>query len=266
MYQPLLNIAISAARAAGDLILRHLDQSEHLKLMPKDAHSFFTEVDVKAEQLIMQIIRKAYPNHGIIAEESGCHLLSDDTGPVWIIDPLDGTTNYVHGFPFFSISIAHKVNNRIEHGVVYDPLRQECFAASRGAGARLNDRRIRVSKQTQLSEALLSTAFPLRNPGLLKRYLPTLNGMVGQCGGIRRTGSAALNLAYVANGRLDGFWEFGLKTWDVAAGALLIREAGGLVAEINGGDNYLESGNLVAGTPKVFKTLIQQLQHCEKKG
>lgn len=261
MYQPLLNIAISAARSAGDLILRHFDQREHLRLMPKDANDFFTEVDVKAEQLIIQTIRKAYPNHGIIAEESGCHGLSDE--PVWIIDPLDGTTNYVHGFPFFSISIAYKVNQRIEHAVVYDPMKHECFAASRGAGARLNDRRIRVSKQTQLSDALLATSFPSQNKTLLQRYMQTLSSLVGQCGGIRRTGSAALNLAYVANGRLDGFWEFGLRTWDIAAGSLLIQEAGGLVSDIDGGENYLDSGDLIAGTPKVFKALSQKIQARE---
>jgi myo-inositol-1(or 4)-monophosphatase len=253
--EPLLNIAISAARQAGDIIVRHMEQVERLKITEKSSNEYFSEVDIKAEQAIINAIHKAYPSHGILAEESGIH--DGDNEFVWIIDPVDGTSNYLHGFPFFSVSIALKIKNRIEHGVIYDPLRHECFAASRGRGARLNDRRIRVSKQTQLSASLLGTGVPLRDVALAQRYFPTFEAMIGKCSGVRRTGSAALDLAYVASGRLDGFWEFGLRSWDIAAGSLLIREAGGLISDIHGGDDFLNNGNVVAGTPKVFKSLLQ---------
>ncbi|CEK11226.1 inositol monophosphatase family protein [Legionella hackeliae] len=255
--QPLLNIAISAARLAGDIIIRHMEQIDRLKITAKNSEEYFSEVDIKAEQAIINAIHKAYPEHGIIAEESGVY--NDDADSVWIIDPLDGTTNYLHGFPFFSVSIAHRVKNRIEHGVVYDPLRHECFSASRGRGAQLNERRIRVSKKTQLSDALLGTGFPFRNIHLAKRYLPTFEALIGKCAGVRRTGSAALDLAYVASGRLDGFWEFGLRPWDIAAGTLLIREAGGLISSLDGGEDYMKQGDVAAGTPKVFKALLQTL-------
>lgn len=255
--QPLLNIAITAARLAGDIIIRHIEQIDRIKITAKSSDEYFSEVDVKAEQAIISTIHKAYPDHGIIAEESGVQ--NEDAESVWIIDPLDGTTNYLHGFPSFSVSIAHKVKNRIEHAVVYDPLRHECFSASRGCGAQLNDRRIRVSKQTQLEAALLGTGFPFRNTALAKRYLPTFEALIGKCAGVRRTGSAALDLAYVASGRLDGLWEFGLRPWDISAGSLLIKEAGGLVSDLQGGEEYLKQGDIVAGTPKVFKALLQTL-------
>ena len=254
---PLLNIAINAAHQAGDIIVRQMDTIDHLKITAKGTDEFFCEVDVKAEQAIMKTILKAYPDHGIIAEESGTH--NPDAEVVWIIDPLDGTTNYLHGFPCFSVSIACRIKNRIEHGVVYDPLRHECFSASRGDGAQLNDRRIRVSKQSQLSGALLGTGFPFRNTAIAERYMPTLHALIGHCAGIRRTGSAALDLAYVAAGRLDGLWEFGLRPWDLAAGALLIKEAGGLVSDLQGGETYLKQGDIVAGNPKVFKSLLQTI-------
>ena len=254
---PLLNIAITAAHQAGDIIVRQMDTIDHLKITAKGTDEFFCEVDVKAEQAIMKTILKAYPDHGIIAEESGTH--NPDSEVVWIIDPLDGTTNYLHGFPCYSVSIACRIKNRIEHGVVYDPLRHECFSASRGDGAQLNDRRIRVSKQSQLSGALLGTGFPFRNTTIAERYMPTLHALIGQCAGIRRTGSAALDLAYVAAGRLDGLWEFGLRPWDLAAGALLIKEAGGLVSDLQGGETYLKQGDIVAGNPKVFKSLLQTI-------
>lgn len=255
--EPLLNIAVSAARQAGEIIVRHMEQIDRLKITAKNSNEYFSEVDIKAEQAIIHAIHKAYPEHGILAEESGVQ--EGDGESVWIIDPLDGTSNYLHGFPFFSVSIALKVKNRIEHGVIYDPLRHECFAASRGRGARLNDRRIRVSKQTQLSASLLGTGFPFRDLSLAQRYLPTFEAMFGKCAGVRRTGSAALDLAYVASGRLDGFWEFGLRPWDVAAGSLLIREAGGLISDVQGADDFLKSGDVVAGTPKVFKSLLQTI-------
>jgi myo-inositol-1(or 4)-monophosphatase len=255
--QPLLNIAINAARQAGEIIVRHIDQLDRIKPIAKNLHDFFCEVDIKAEQAIINTIHKAYPNHGIMAEESGIH--QPDAETVWIIDPLDGTSNYLHGFPFYAVSIAVKIKDRIEHGVVFDPIRHECFMASRGRGARLNDRRIRVSTQTQLSDSLLGTGFSFRNEAQSKRYLPTFQALYGQCAGMRRTGSAALDLAYVASGRLDGFWEFGLKPWDIAAGALLIQESGGMISDLQGGENYLNQGEIIAATPKIFKPLLQLL-------
>lgn len=260
--QPLLNIAINAARQAGDIIIRHIEQLDRIKITAKSSEEYFSEVDIKAEQAIINTIHKAYPEHGIIAEESG--IQNEDAESVWIIDPLDGTNNYLHGFSFFSVSIALRVKNRIEHAVILDPLRHECFSASRGRGAQLNDRRLRVSKQTQLSASLLGTGFPIRNAAPAKRYLPTLEALVGKCAGVRHTGSAALDLAYVASGRLDGFWEFGLRPWDIAAGCLLIQEAGGLVSDLQGGEDYMRQGDVVAGTPKVFKTLLQTLMPVTK--
>lgn len=257
IMQPLLNIAITAARLAGDIIVRHMEQLDRIKITAKGSNEFFSEVDIKAEQAIINTIHKAYPDHGIIAEESGIY--NDDAESVWIIDPLDGTTNYLHGFPCFSVSIAHRVKNRIEHAVVYDPIRHECFSASRGRGAQLNDRRIRVSKQTLLNAALLGIGFPHRNVETDSRYLATFEALIGKCAGIRRTGSAALDLAYVASGRLDGLWEFGLRLWDLAAASLLIKEAGGLISDMQGGEDYLRQGDVIAGTPKVFKALLQTL-------
>lgn len=255
--QPLLNIAITAARQAGDIIIRHMEQLDRIKINAKTGEEYYSEVDIKAEQAIIHTIHKAYPDHGIIAEESGNQ--NDASECIWIIDPLDGTHNYLHGFPFYAVSIALRIKNRIEHAVVYDPLRHECFSASRGRGARLNDRRLRVSKQTQLSAALLASGFPFRDVALAKRYLPTFEAMIGKCAGVRRTGSAALDLAYLACGRLDGFWEFGLRPWDIAAGSLLVQEAGGLISDLQGGEDYLKQGDVVAGTPKVFKSLLQTL-------
>ncbi len=260
--EPLLNIAVNAARQAGEIIIRHMEQVDRLKVTAKSSTEYFSEVDVKAEQAIIHTIRKAYPEHGILAEESG---FQEGNGEAtWIIDPLDGTSNYLHNFPFFSVSIALQIKGRIEHGVIYDPLRHECFAASRGRGARLNDRRLRVSKQTQLSASLLGTGFPSRDATIGQRYLPTFEALFGKCAGVRRTGSAALDLAYVASGRLDGFWEIGLRPWDVAAGALLIREAGGLISDFQGGEDFLRTGDVVAGTPKVFKSLLQTISPALK--
>jgi myo-inositol-1(or 4)-monophosphatase len=261
--QPLLNIAINAARLAGDIIVRHIELVDRIKVTEKHGNEFFTEVDVKAEQMIIKTILKAYPDHGIIAEESGTY--NPDAESVWIIDPLDGTTNFLHGFPFYSVSIALRIKGRIEHGVVYDPVHHECFSATRGRGAQLNDRRIRVSKQTQLSAALLGTGLPSRNAAMAERYLPTFEAMFGKCAGMRRTGSAALDLAYVACGRLDGFWEFGLRPWDIAAASLLIKEAGGLIGDFEGGEDYLTQGNVIAGTPKIFKSLLQTLMPVVKR-
>lgn len=259
--QPLLNIAVTAARLAGDIIVRQMEQLDRIKITEKNGNDYFTEVDIKAEQAIMNSIRKAYPDHGFIAEESGVH--NEESDYVWLIDPLDGTTNYIHGFPFFSVSIALRIKGKIEHAVVYDPLRHECFSASRGRGARLNDRRIRVSKQTQLPLALLASGFPFKHAAKAQRYLASYESLIGKCSGVRRTGSAALDLAYVAAGRIDGFWEFGLRPWDIAAGSLLIKEAGGLVSDMQGGEDYIKQGDIVAGTPKIFKSLIQTLNNLD---
>ncbi|STX50690.1 myo-inositol-1(or 4)-monophosphatase [Legionella busanensis] len=254
---PLLNIAINAARQAGEIIVRNLELVDRIKVSAKGSNDYFSEVDVKAEQAIIKTIQKSYPEHGILAEESG--VFNDNAETIWIIDPLDGTTNYLHGFPFVSVSIAVKIKNRIEHGVVYDPIRHECFSASRGRGAQLNDRRIRVSKQTLLNAALLGTGVPFRNALLTQRYLPTFEAIATKCAGVRRTGSAALDLAYVACGRLDGFWEFGLRPWDLAAASLLVKEAGGLVSDLEGGESYFDHGDVIAGTPKIFKSILQTL-------
>lgn len=260
--QPQLNIAISAARQAGDVILRHIEQIQHLPLMAKGEGDYFCEVDVKAEQAIIATLLKAYPDYGILAEESGHY--KEDAESVWIIDPLDGTKNFVHGFPFYSVSIALRVKSRIEHAVIYDPIRHECFSASRGRGARMNDRRIRVSKETQIARALLGTGMPIRHPELLERYMRGYKRFVGQCSATRVTGSAALDLAYVACGRLDGFWGLELKPWDVAAGVLLVQEAGGLIGDLKGGEHTLDQGNVIAGPPKIFKAIIQTLSHIDR--
>lgn len=255
--QPQLNIAIKAARAAGDVIIRHLEKLEQVRVSEKSGREYVSEVDLLAEQAIIQTIHKAYPEHGFIAEESGLHEGHEDY--TWIIDPLDGTNNYLHGFPFYAVSIALKYKNKLEHAVVYDPLRHECFSASRGRGAQLNDRRIRVSKQFVMDNALLCTGFQINDSEAMKKSMPAFESMFGACRSVRRTGSAALDLAYVAAGRVDGFWDFNLRLWDIAAGILLIKEAGGMVSDVLGGEGYMQSGNVIAGNPKIFKSLIQKI-------
>ncbi len=252
--EPLLNIAIPAARAAGKLIVSHLDRLDALSVTRKSFNELVSEVDRQAEQTIVQAIRRVYPGHGILGEEGGQQGEDEYT---WIIDPLDGTTNFLHGFPQFSVSIGIIHRGRLEHGVVYDPLRAEIFSASRGRGAMLNDKRIRVSRCNNLEHALLGTGFPYRRLGRVESYLAILRELFGKTEGVRRAGSAALDLAYVAAGRLDGFWEFDLQSWDMAAGALLIQEAGGIVTEPDGGSDYLKSGDIVAGNPKVLKALLR---------
>lgn len=254
---PTLNIAIRAARSAGNLIMRNLERTDTLTVTSKGRNDFVTEVDRQAEEEIVGILRKAFPDHGIYAEEGSLHKGDEYR---WIIDPLDGTTNFLHGFPQFSVSIALQHNNRLEHAVIYDPLRQELFTASRGAGALLNDKRIRVSNARGLDGTLIGTGFPFRHPQYLDCYVETFKVIHLQTAGIRRAGSAALDLAYVAAGRLDGFWEIALKPWDMAAGALLVQEAGGLVGDFNGGHDFLETGNVVAGNPKIFKAILQNIQ------
>jgi myo-inositol-1(or 4)-monophosphatase len=250
----LLNIAMRAARAAGEIIVRSLSRLDSLAVSSKGRNDFVTEVDRTAEREIIAIIRKAYPSHAILAEESG---RSGESDTQWIIDPLDGTTNFVHGFPVFAVSIACQHKGRLEHGVVFDPMRQEFFTASRGAGAHLENRRIRVSKQRTLEGALIATGFPYRaNQRHADAYLGMMKVVMEATAGIRRPGSAALDLAYVAAGRVDGFWEIELAPWDTAAGVLLIQEAGGRVGTLSGAE-FRHEGNVLAGTPRVYAALLE---------
>lgn len=254
---PFLNIADRAARSAGKIIVSALERLDTLTLTEKQHNDFVTEIDVQAETKIIDIIRKNYPYHGILAEESGA-IAGEET--TWIIDPLDGTKNFIHGFPHFAVSIAVEQKGRIEHALTYDPIRHETFTASRGHGAHLNNRRIRVSNRANLKECLLGTGFPYRNPARVASYLKTFTALMSQASGIRRAGSATLDLAYVAAGRFDGFWEFDLAPWDIAAGALLVKEAGGLISDAQGAENYLQNGQVVAGNPKIFKAMLQSIR------
>jgi len=254
---PMLNIAVRAARSAGDIIARSVERLDTLTVEVKAQNDFVSEVDRRAEQEIIYVIKKAYPDHSFLAEESG---ENGDSEYQWVIDPLDGTTNFLHGFPQFAVSIALRHKGRLEHAVVYDPMRQELFTASRGGGAQLDGRRIRVSQRRGLEGALLGTGFPFKQQQHLDAYLNTFKALFPMTAGIRRPGSAALDLAYVAAGRLDGFWEIGLSPWDMAAGILLVREAGGLVSDFGGGEQYMETGNVVAAGPKVFKAMLQGIQ------
>lgn len=255
---PILNIAVRAARKAGSIINRAALEGGALDVRSKRANDFVTQVDKAAEQAIIDIVRKAYPDHGFLAEESGASAADAET--VWIVDPLDGTTNFIHGFPQYCVSIAVKSRGAIAHGVVYDPIRNELFTASKGRGAFLNDRRIRVSKATRLNAALVGTGFPFKELDRLELYTRQLQVMMKTCAGVRRAGAAALDLAYVACGRLDAFWELGLSPWDMAAGALLILEAGGLVGDLRGEQTYLDSGDITAATPKIFPALLEALR------
>jgi myo-inositol-1(or 4)-monophosphatase len=255
--QPLLNIAVRAARRAGDLIVRNVDRVPTLGVRSKSRNDFVTEIDQLAERDIIETIRRTHPDHGFLGEEGG---RSGGDEFVWIIDPLDGTTNFLHGFPTFAVSLACEYRGRLEHAVVYDPMRQELFTASRGDGAQRDGRRIRVSKQTELEGALIGTGFPYRaNARWIDEYLAMLKSVMQQTAGVRRPGAASLDLAYVAAGRIDGFWEIGLNSWDTAAGTLLITEAGGRVGTLSGGD-YRQGGNIIAGTPKVYEALVECLK------
>ena len=257
--QALLNIAVRAARRAGEVIVRSLNRLESLAVSSKGRNDFVTEVDHAAETAIIDTLLSAYPGHGILAEETGSARGARDSEYVWIIDPLDGTTNFLHGFPVFAVSIACQVRGRLEHAVVYDPMRGELFTASRGAGAHLDNHRMRVSKARALEGALIATGFPYRaNTRYLDDYLGMLKAVTQQAAGVRRPGSAALDLAYVAAGRVDGFWEIGLAAWDTAAGTLLIQEAGGHIGTLTGAE-YRQGGHVVAGTPKVYADLIELL-------
>jgi len=256
--QPMVNIAVRAARAAGDIIVRNMDRLDRLKIVTKQNNDFVSNVDHMAEEVIIATIKEAFPDHGILAEESGTQ--DEDSEFQWIIDPLDGTTNYLHGFPQFAVSIALKYKGRLEAGVVYDPIAQELFTASRGNGAMLNDKKIRVTGHKGLTNALIGTGFPYYDQSYLDTYLETMKEIMQKTAGLRRPGSAALDLAWLAAGRIDGFWEFNLKAWDIAAGALIVREAGGIVSDFENKDGYLESGDIIAAAPKVFPEMIKIIQ------
>ncbi|MEQ8428684.1 MAG: inositol monophosphatase family protein [Gammaproteobacteria bacterium] len=253
---PMLNIAIRAARAAGDLIVREIDRIDDIGFDSKGENDFVTDVDKGAEQVIINTIHQSYPEHAFLAEESG---QSGDSEFVWIIDPLDGTTNYMHGFPHYAVSIALQHRGRLDQAVIYDPLRQELFTASRGKGAQLNNRKIRVTSKRELKGTLLGTGFPFREGQDIEVFLESFRRLYPHVAGIRRAGSAALDLAYVACGRLDGFWEYNLNAWDIAAGALLVQEAGGINSELTGGTDYMQSGNIISANPKILKAMLQQL-------
>ncbi len=251
----LQNVAIMAARRGGDTLLRHLNKLDKLEVERKGRNDFVSEADRAAERAVIGTIRKHYPDHAILAEESGQDGESDH---VWVIDPLDGTTNFLHGFPVFCVSIALLVDGRPQHAAVYDPLRQEMFTASKGAGAQLDGRRIRVSRVRSLDRALVGTGFPYRDSNLaIDPYLSMFRKSLEHTAGVRRPGAAALDLCYVAAGRFDGFWETGLKSWDLAAGALLIRESGGIISGLDGSENFLDTGHVLCGSPKIYSALAK---------
>jgi myo-inositol-1(or 4)-monophosphatase len=255
--QPTLNIAVRAARSAGRILLRYFERVDQVSVQTKSHNDFVSEVDRGAEAVIIQELRRSYPDHAILAEESGAQGRSPFE---WVIDPLDGTTNYLHGFPQFAVSIALRIRGQLECGVVYDPLREEMFTAARGQGAQLNDRRLRVASRPTLEGALIATGFPFREQRHLDAYLGMFKAMIEATAGVRRPGSAALDFAYVACGRTDGFWELGLSEWDFAAGALLVAEAGGTVTDLAGGGRHFETGNVVAGNLKLHQAMIKTLR------
>lgn len=256
----MLNTAVKAARRAASIINRASFDIDRIQVSTKSHNDFVTEVDKAAEQAIIEVLTTAYPDHAILAEESGASSnLHDDNENVWIIDPLDGTTNFIHGFPQYCVSIALQQKGQITQAVVYDPTRNDLFTASRGAGAYLNEKRIRVSRRDRMAESLIGTGFPFRGTEGLDEYMKMFRVMTEKCAGLRRPGAAALDLAYVACGRLDGFFEKGLQPWDAAAGSLLISEAGGIVGDFRGESDYLYKGNVIAGTPKIFAQMVNVL-------
>ncbi|WP_119353966.1 inositol monophosphatase family protein [Azohydromonas sediminis] len=256
---PMLNIAVKAARAAGAIINRASLDLDVLKVATKSTNDFVTEVDRAAEQAIIDTLLGAYPGHGILAEESGRERGAKDSEYLWIIDPLDGTTNFIHGFPVYAVSIALAHRGKIEQAVVYDPARNDLFVASKGRGAFLNDRRLRVSKRTRIQDALIGTGFPFRKGDNFKRYVKMFEEVMQHCAGLRRPGAAALDLCYVAAGWYDGFFETGLSPWDIAAGSLMVTEAGGLIGNFTGEADFLYQREVVAGNPKVYGQLVQLL-------
>ncbi len=256
---PMLNIAVKAARAAGSIINRAALDLEVLKIGTKGPNDYVSEVDRAAEHAIIQILLEAYPGHAILAEESGREHGAKHSEYTWIIDPLDGTTNFLHGFPVYAVSIGLAYRGQVQQGVVYDPTRNDLFFASKGRGAFLNDRRLRVSKRTRIADALIGTGFPFRKGDNFKRYVKMFEEVMQSCAGLRRPGAAALDLCYVAAGYYDGFFETGLNPWDVAAGSLIITEAGGLIGNFTGEADFLNQREVVAGNPKVYGQLVQIL-------
>jgi len=261
---PMINVAVKAARAAGNIINRAALDVESVRVSQKQVNDFVTEVDQASEKTIIETLLTAYPGHAIWAEESGKEHGAQDSDYVWIIDPLDGTTNFIHGLPIYCVSIALAVKGKIEQAVVYDPTRNDLFTATKGRGAYMNNRRIRVAKRTRLQECLISTGFPYRFDDNIQHYLSLLGDILPRTAGIRRPGAAALDLAYVAAGFTDGFFELGLQPWDVAAGALLITEAGGLVGNLSGEANFLEQRECLAANPRVYGQLVGLLGKYSK--
>jgi myo-inositol-1(or 4)-monophosphatase len=256
---PMLNIAIKAARSAGAIINRASLDLDRLQVNTKAPNDFVTEVDHAAEAAIIDTLLAAYPGHGILAEESGTTRGARDSDYVWIIDPLDGTTNFIHGLPTYAVSIGLAFRDQIQQAVVYDPARNDLFYASKGRGAFLNDKRLRVSKRHRMADALIGTGFPFRKGDDFSRYLRMFETVMKGCAGLRRPGAAALDLCYVAAGWYDGFFETGLSPWDVAAGSLLVTEAGGLVGNFTGEAEFLHQREVVAGCPKIYGQLVQML-------
>jgi myo-inositol-1(or 4)-monophosphatase len=261
---PMLNVAISAARAAGAIINRAALDIESVRVAQKQINDFVTEVDQAAEAIIIETLLTAYPGHAIWAEESGREHGAQDSEFVWIIDPLDGTTNFIHGFPVYCVSIALAVKGKIEQAVVYDPTRNDMFTATKGRGAYMNERRIRVGKRTQMKDCLVSTGFPYRPGDDLPKYMAMFSDMVKISAGVRRPGAAALDMAYIAAGFSDAFFESGLQPWDMAAGSLLITEAGGLVGNFTGEANFLEQQECMAANPKIYGQLVGVLGKYSK--
>ncbi|MBS0308536.1 MAG: inositol monophosphatase [Proteobacteria bacterium] len=256
---PMLNTAVKAARRGASVINRASFDVDRIKVTQKQQNDFVTEVDKAAEQAIIEVLKNAYPDHAILAEESGASTDLSTQENVWIIDPLDGTTNFIHGFPQYCVSIALQQKGQITQAVVYDPTRNDLFTATKGAGAYLNDKRLRVAKRDKLAESLIGTGFPYSSMEGLEQYIDMFRIMTQKCAGLRRPGAAALDLAYVAAGRLDGFFEKGLKPWDIAAGALLVSEAGGIIGDFTGESDYLFKGDVIAASPKVFAQMVTLL-------
>lgn len=255
---PMLNIAVRAARVAGNIIARGFENRDDLMTQVKGENDFVTRIDKEAEQAIIDKIKQSYPTHSFVGEEGG--VVEGDAEFKWIIDPLDGTTNFIKGIPHFAVSIALMHKGRLDQAVVFDPIRGELFTASKGAGAQLNGFRIRATSAKDLGNTVLATAFPFKDKTSTPEYLTRFTDIFAKCGDVRRGGSAALDMAYVAAGRFDGYWEKGVKPWDIAAGELLVRESGGLVTDFSGGNDPMNSGEMVAGSPKVVQILVKHLK------
>jgi len=259
-----LNIATQAARAAGKVLFKFSKKLDRIKIADKGINEFVSEADQQAEYAIIEILKQNYPSHAILAEESGEHAAkpdSDGTKHRWIIDPLDGTTNFLHGVPQYCVSIALEVEGKLQDAVIYNPISEELYTASRGQGAFLNDRRLRASQNNKLALSLIGTGFPFHsNRGHMDNYLKMFKAVMAKTSGVRRAGSAALDLAYTAAGRFDAFWEIGLKPWDIAAGVLLVREAGGMVTDLEGRDNFMQTGNILAGGLKIHRDIEELIR------